>query len=237
MIGHISCIIVEDQRPAQEVLEQYIRQTKQLNLVATCGNAVEASAVLDKDISLMFLDLHLPQVQGFEFLRSLPKPPLVIVTTASPDHALEGFDLNVIDYLLKPFSLERFLQAITKAQSALVGDEPTLQRKDALSHENIFLKVDGDIRRVACKDIDFIKAEGNFVEIFADQGKLFTHQTLLQMERMLPTDAFLRVHKSYIVRMDAIEKITSAEIFVAGTAIPIGRSYKDALLKRVSWKG
>jgi DNA-binding LytR/AlgR family response regulator len=234
MTGRISCIVVEDQAPAQRVLHSYIADTPHLSLVGTCLSAVEASKVLaERAPALMFLDLHLPRVEGFAFLRSIPKPPLVIVTTADPDHALEGFDLNVVDYLLKPFSFERFLQAVTKVQSALASGEQDSAPARATPRA-IFVKANGELRRVTCDEIIFISAEGDYVELFTRTGKLFIQQTLKSLEEALPKGAFQRVHKSYIVRVNAIERIAGSDIHIGGTTIPIGRSYRESFLRQIN---
>ena len=153
----ISCLIVEDQAPAQRVLARYIDDLPHLELAGTCGSAFEAMAFLyDRQIDLMFLDLNLPRLGGFDFLRTLARPPNVIVTTAYPQHALEGFDLAVIDYLVKPISFDRFIRAVDRLRTPASSDVAAPEKSNENSSREIFVKVDGEIRRLAFVDILFV---------------------------------------------------------------------------------
>mgnify|MGYP000660466439 CR=1 FL=1 len=222
---NISCIIVEDQKPAQRILETYIERLDHVELVATCCSAMEAMPVLaENEIDLMFLDLHLPKLDGFSFLKSLANPPKVIVTTAYSDQAVEGFELSVIDYLLKPFSFERFCGSISKLSmpkpSKLMSDKP----------HSFFIKVDGDFIKLDLDKLVFIASDANFVHIHMVDTRYHIMGTLQSWEAKLPSQNFVRVHKSHIVNTDYIEKISGNQLIVHKFPIPIGRLYRDRLL-------
>lgn len=231
----IRCMVLEDQRPAQKILSQYISDTPQLSLVSICSTAVEASNVLKNErTDLIFLDLHLPKLSGFNFLRSLVTPPRIIVTTADGAHALEGFDLNVVDYLLKPFSFHRFLQAVNKVQSMSHENDVQGFHASSLPLEHLFFKAHGEIHRVGLDEIMFIKSDGDYVEAYLQSKKVHFSQKLKQLEETLPSDRFVRIHKSYIVSVRFIDRISGYDIHIGGTTIPLGRNYKEQLLKRIS---
>lgn len=231
----ISCLVVEDQLPAQRVLVRYIEELPHLELAGTCGNAFEAMAALhDGPVDLMFLDLNLPRLGGFEFLRSLAQPPKVIVTTAYPEHAVEGFDLAVVDYLVKPIAFDRFIRAVDRVRAALpeptvVGPAPSLES----GAEEIFVKAGNELRRLALADILFIRAERDYSSIVTMTGHLFVSGTLARWEERLPSDRFLRTHKSYIVNLAHVTSIRGANMITSAGGIPIGRLYREQVLKRV----
>ncbi|MEM9618400.1 MAG: LytTR family DNA-binding domain-containing protein [Pseudomonadota bacterium] len=232
----LKCAILEDQRPAQDILKTYIGDAEGLALVGVYGSAAEAAgdlAVARADI--LFLDLHLPKMDGFSFLKTLPQPPLIVVTTADADQAIEGYAHNVVDYLLKPFSFERFLQAVTKARqrhSAPARGEAAFSAKP--SGHDLFVKANGEIRRVSIDLVQFIRAESDYVELFTTTEKLYFARTLQSLMDELSGYSFVRVHRSYIVNLRHISRIVGTEIYISGTTIPIGRSYREQFLKRIS---
>ncbi|MBK6483708.1 MAG: response regulator transcription factor [Chitinophagaceae bacterium] len=226
----LKCIIVDDEPLAQEVLENYIqRLSGELNLIKKCSNALDAFESLHNErIDLLFLDIQMPVIDGLSFLKSLKNPPSVILTTAYPNHALEGFELDVADYLLKPISFERFLKAVNKVielrKSAISGEGST---------EYMFVKVDSKLVKVNYSDIIYIEGMKDYLKIFVKERPLVVHQTMKKIEDLLPRNKFVRVHKSYIVSIGAVNSIVGNFIEINGKEIPIGANYKEFLLKMV----
>jgi len=236
----ISCLIVEDQFPAQRVLALYIADLPHLELVGTCGTAFEAMAVLhERTVDLMFLDLNLPRLGGFDLLRSISSPPKVIVTTAYPEHALEGFELAVSDYLVKPVAFDRFIRAVNRVRATMVTRDVVTgstaeQNAPARNSDHVFVKVDGELRRLAVSEIVFLRGEGDYVSIVTTDARLFVAGTLGGWEARLPSDRFVRTHKSYIVNLAHVNRVRGATIDMPGGGIPIGRSFRDRLMLRLS---
>ncbi len=238
----INVIIVDDEPLAQDVLETYIEQFPDLNLVQKCNNAVEANAALKAhDVDLMLLDIQMPQLTGIDFLKSLKTPPKVIFTTAYPNYALEGFELNAIDYLLKPISLDRFIKAVNKAT-----DQITLERKgettsvSAQEEEKdfIFVKADKKLVKVKYDDIIYIEGLKDYVIIRMDEQRVITLQTMKSLEGKLPASRFKRIHRSYIIALDRINAVVGnmVEVLEKGQEkhLPIGKNYREELLNIVN---
>lgn len=239
----INVIIVDDEPLAQDVLETYIEKMPELHLVQKCNNAFEANeAVKNHDIDLMFLDIQMPQLTGTDFLRSLSNPPLVIFTTAYSNYALDGFELNAIDYLLKPISMDRFLKAVNKAVEQI-----QLKRKDeAPVHEApveegpdyIFVKADKKLIKVNFPEIIYIEGLKDYVIIRLDNSRVITLQTMKSLEDKLPTDKFKRIHRSYIVNIDKIDAVVGNMIEVSEKGqlkhLPVGKNYRDELLDMIN---
>lgn len=239
----INVIIVDDEPLAQDVLETYIEKMPELHLVQKCNNAFEANeAVKNHDIDLMFLDIQMPQLTGTDFLRSLSNPPLVIFTTAYSNYALDGFELNAIDYLLKPISMDRFLKAVNKAVEQI-----QLKRKDeAPAHEApveegpdyIFVKADKKLIKVNFPEIIYIEGLKDYVIIRLDNSRVITLQTMKSLEDKLPTDKFKRIHRSYIVNIDKIDAVVGNMIEVSEKGqlkhLPVGKNYRDELLDMIN---
>ncbi len=226
----IRCLIVEDQAPAQRVLETYISQLDHLKIVGICGSATEAMKLLQKEaVDLIFLDVHMPKMDGFAFLRILTNPPNVIVTTAYSEHAIEGFDLNVVDYLLKPFSFERFCRAVSK-----INTPPRLMRDEhpGIENRSLFIKVDGNFIRLDTNSLVHISSDGNFLNINTKDTRYYVLGTLQSWLEKLPKDRFVRVQKSHIVNMDYVEKISGNQISTCVGPVPIGRAYKGTLISK-----
>lgn len=223
----ISCIIVEDEPVSQDVLTHYIADIPRLNLVAVCNNAIEASEVLmNNKIQVMFLDINMPKLSGLDFLRTLQNPPFVIFTTAYSKYALEGFEVNAIDYLLKPFSFERFLKAVNKAAERLKVPE-----NENHSEAFILLKADKKIHKVNISDILYLESMGDYVKVFYKDSKLIVHDTLQSLQVKLPANTFIRVHKSYIISTVKFNHIDGNTIIIGRAEIPIGQKYKNDFLK------
>ncbi len=227
-MNKINCIIIEDQGPAQRILKEYISRLSDLNLVATHNNATDSLVTLNQTrIDIIFLDLHLPEIDGFSFLASLPNPPAVIVTTAYSEYALKGFELNVLDYLLKPFSFQRFLSAVAKYEQKH-PIAPTLN--DEATKPYVFAKIEGELRRLDLVDIKYIQAVENYVQIHTQSCRHMLLGTLSSWLEKLQPAGFCQVHKSYIVNLACIDQIKADKLTIEETDIPIGRAYKKGLM-------
>lgn len=232
----MNCIIVDDEPLAQDILEDYIQKISSLQLVAKCKNAFEASEALKQnEIDLMFLDIQMPEITGIQFLASLEKKPLVIFTTAYSNYALEGFELSAIDYLLKPFSPERFLKSVNKAQELfdLKQTENTPQPVEE-EKDHIFVKSDYQTVKVKFDEVLYIEGLKDYVRIHTINGRIMTLMNLKAILAKLPLSQFIRVHRSYIVSFNAIQKIERHRILIGDKRIPIGDSYKEEFNKYVN---
>jgi len=226
----MKCIIIEDQPPAQRVLKKYIDDYGSIELVGVFGNALLVQDFLKTNkVDLMFLDIHLPKLSGIDFLKTLRNPPPVILTTAFPDFALESYDLDVVDYLLKPFSFTRFVKAIGKIPT----NSPNVNQ-DQLKEESIFIKSGYEHIKVHLNDILFIKADNDYTEITLKDKKHLSSESLKYWLDTLGKHTMLRVHKSYIVNVKKIKKVSSTGIIVDHeNNIPIGRAYKEEVIRRL----
>lgn len=230
MTGTIQCAIIEDEPLAQNILKKYIEDHPALALTAICNNAEEAQKVLlRQNIELLFLDINLPKLSGISFLKTLPHPPLVIFTTAYPEYAVEGFELDAIDYLLKPFSFERFLKAANKAVQQL----STKEISDPTTSSFIFLKADKKVHKVNLDDILYIEAAGDYVKVVTENGQYLVNDTLKSLQDELPGFQFIRVHKSYIISRNKIKFFEGNYVKVGNADIPIGNSYKEEISTRL----
>ena len=232
----IKCIIVEDEILAQQVIESHIQKTGRFELVAVCNNALEARAVLDKnEIDLIFLDIQLPGMTGLNFLRSLPDPPLVVLTTAYSEYALESYEFNVIDYLLKPVSFERFCKTINKIADGRLFSQPA-KELPAQQGDHIFIKSTNKFFKVNFSEIIYIEGMKDYLKIHTADYRLVTHQTMNEMEQLLPAKQFMRVHKSYIIALTHIKTIYGNTIEIDKASIPIGINYKEKVMNLVGKK-
>jgi DNA-binding LytR/AlgR family response regulator len=231
-------MIVDDEPIAHRIIEDYAKTLPHLTLVNHSYNALEAMAFISANsVGLIFLDINMPKLKGFDLLRALNNPPKVIVTTAYEEYAIEGYELNVCDYLLKPFSFERFIKAVNKAVSSVeTAGVVKVEAVTAASasapapqNQNIFIKGDKKHHQIALADILFIEACGNYCVVKLKDGKLITHQKISQFEQDLPSGQFMRVHKSYLVAVDKIDALTASSITIQANQIPIGQTYKAAV--------
>lgn len=225
----IRYIIVDDEPIAHRIIEDYGNNLPFLELAKHCYNAMEAMEYLNHHVvDLMFLDINMPKLKGFDLLKALSKPPKVIVTTAYKEFALEGYELNVCDYLLKPFSFQRFVKAVNKV-SADQPEKTTITQKVATESapaRRLFLKADKKYRQVRADDILFVEAYGNYCKVYLPTDMIVTHEKISALENTLPDGQFLRVHKSFIVAIEQIELIEGNRIKIRDHAIPIGQIYK-----------
>lgn len=229
----IKCIIVEDELLAQQVIQNHLQKIDQFELVGICNNAAEAMESLKyQEVDLMFLDIQLPGITGLNFLRSLVNPPLVVLTTAYAEYALESYEFNVIDYLLKPISFERFNKAVTKVLDNRIYTQAAVE-KDPIPSDHIFVRCNNKYFKVNFAEIIFVQAMRDYLKINTGDYKLITHQTMAYFEKTLPANKFIRVHKSFIVAISHIRSIYGNSIETGTMTIPIGNSYKDAVMDLV----
>ncbi len=227
----MKCLIVDDEPLAQRVLEKYIAELSGLTLTAKCSDAIEAMEILEKEqIDLLFLDINMPRLSGIKFLKSYKNPPLVIITTAYTEYAVESYELSVLDYLKKPFSFERFLLAVQKAKSAAASS--TEASSEPL--KSIFIKSNKKTINVTIDSIQYVEALGDYIKIYTDEDHIVTYQSMKGIERLLPENKFCRVHKSYIIALSKIKSIEGNMIHLAGTTIPIGNSYKQSFMQQIN---
>jgi len=228
----MNCIIVDDEPLAREGMELNVEDVPYLNLVGQFGNALTANDFLiQNSVDLMFLDIQMPGITGLEFLKNLKNPPMTIFTTAYPQHALEGFELDVIDYLVKPIRLQRFIKATNKAKEIfdLRGQSENIIEK--IEEEFIYIKADRKYIRLFFKDIKYIKGMKDYVMIYTDAQRLMTAMNLKTIFSQLPHHIFARVSKSHLININFIDAIDLDFIQLAGEEIPLGRTYKENFIK------
>jgi DNA-binding LytR/AlgR family response regulator len=218
---------VDDEPLSLKILEKYAADVPQLELVATCSDAFAAMEVLRKEqVDLIFLDINMPKLSGISLLKSLDRPPLVIFTTAYPEYAVEGFELEAVDYLLKPFSLERFVKAVNRA-----AEKISPQKENRPGH--LLVKAGKKLYKVAFDEIWYLEAYGDYVKVFTKEKMLLTKERLANLEAELPAENFLRIHRSYLISLDAIEFIEGNQVQVAGAKLPVSPTVKEDLLDRL----
>ena len=232
------CIVVDDEALARKLLETYINQTPNLELVALCKNPMEAAEILQREqVDLMFLDIQMPQISGVSFLKSLRKKPYVVFTTAYEKYALEGYALDVVDYLLKPFGFERFFQAVNKVSERLMSATPTTYEQVETIEEPhkdyILVKSEHRIHRIKFKDIDYIQSMQAYVSFYGNGERIMSLNTMKKLEAELPKSQFIRIHKSYIIAIDKIEVLEGNQVVIGKQKIPIGASYREVVMKQI----
>eukprot|EP01137_Pigoraptor_chileana_P010609 Opistho-2@60425 len=231
----MNCILVDDERPALELLEDNVKRIPYLTIAASCRNPLQLIDLLaQQQVDLLFLDIHMPGINGLELLKTIPNPPMVILVTAYPEHALDGFNLDVIDYLVKPVPFSRFLKAVNKAHDLYLVKQGA---KSNLHNDHVFVNANYALVKVQIDDITYIEGLKDYVKINISNGKpIITRMGLKGLEDKLGNKQFLRIHKSYIIALNKIESIQKAQLVVAGTEIPIGFGYRDMLHKHISHK-
>ncbi len=232
----IRCIIIEDQPPAQRVLKKFIADTGNMDLKATFADALQAMDFLKTEpIDLIFLDIHLPKISGIDFLKALGHKPHVILTTAFSDYALESYEYDVVDYLLKPFSFERFVQAVSKVPPPKSkGPDPEKPIETSTSPDMIFIKSGYEHIKIDVADILFIQSDADYTEIFAADKKYLSQEPLRYWEEYLDPKKFIRIHKSYILNISKIQKIVGNQVRLdEKTTLPIGRAFKEQFMKNL----
>lgn len=223
----IKYIVVDDENASHDVIKDYANNLPFLSFQKSCYNAFEAIEYLNKNsIDLIFLDINMPKLTGLEFLKTLSNPPKIVITTAYREFALEGYELDIEDYLLKPFNFSRFVKAVNKVQESLSIKSKPVQNFEPTEETKIFIKEDKKYYQISLKDILFIEAYGNYVKLHLVDRMIISHQTLISFSQHLPDNKFIRVHKSFIVSIDKIELIEGNRIHILNHQIPIGKMYK-----------
>lgn len=230
----MNCIIIEDQPPAQRILKKYIEDIGSLQLAGTFSDAIQAMEFLkNNEIDLIFLDIHLPKISGIDFLKTMPNPPQVILTTAFPDYALESYEFNVVDYLLKPFSFQRFVKAVAKVPLKSQITQQQTPVDEPFTRSEIFIKSGYEHIKVTITDILYIKSDADYTEIFIPGKKHLSSEPLRYWLETLNPHQFTRIHKSYIINTAKIEKIAGNQVYlVEDIVVPIGRAYKEDFIER-----
>jgi len=227
-MSNVSCIIVEDEPLAAKVLSDYISQVPFLKLEGTFKDAILATEYLrDHTVDLIFLDIHLPKLKGMAFLKTLSHPPAVIVTTAYHQYAVEGFNLNVTDYLLKPFEFERFLVAVNKVKSA--QPEKVEQAENTDKKDYLFLNIQKKKVKILFSEIAYIESQREYIKIVTTKKEYISKMSTHEIENLLPVTLFKRIHRSFIVSLNKIDSYTAEMVEVNGVSIPIGRGYRDVI--------
>lgn len=229
----LRCLIVDDEPIAIKGVVNFINQLDFLEVADTCTSAMKATEILKaKEIDLMFLDINMPMLSGLEFLQSLDKSPLTILTTAYSEHALEGFRLNVVDYLMKPLEFQRFFQAANKALS-IFQSRLILQNSKEGTDSDMYIRQGETFQRIIWEDILFVEGMQNYLKLHFKEKTFIIHQTMVSLEEMLPKDSFFRIHQSYLINTHKIDAISGGRVFIDGKQLPVSRHRKEALLKAV----
>ena len=235
------CLIVDDEPLARELIRGHVEKLENFEIVAECGDAMKALNVLrEKQVDLIFMDIQMPQITGIEFLKTLKHAPKVIITTAYREYALEGFDLDVVDYLIKPITFERFLKSVNKYYQTNQEDVHVISGESAEKMTEtsfIYVKENKKVVKVYLSEIKYIEGLSEYVQIFTDKRKIITKTSMSQMEEKLSIKNFLRIHKSFIVSISKIEAFTANTIEIHGKELPIGRSFKNAVLNALNFVG
>ena len=221
-------LIIDDEPIAHRIIEGYCAELPHLEKIGNAYNAFEASVIVSKQkVDLVFLDLNMPKMTGFEWLKTLPSPPKIIVTTAYKEHALEGYELDIVDYLLKPFSFPRFLKAVNKASEMEKESAPEPASIQQAENSSFFLKGDKKHHQIHIGDILFVEAMGNYSKVYLKGELILSHEKISTLESILPAETFLRVHKSFLVAIDKIKLIQGNQIFIQDHTIPVGQTYRS----------
>lgn len=231
------CIIVDDEPIAIEIVREHLSRLDDIQIVAECKNAVEAFEVVrKKKVDLIFLDIKMPQMTGIEFLKTISYPPAVIITTAYRNYAIEGFELNVIDYLLKPISFERFMKAMDKFYITRANKSITLNSEKVAEEESfIYIKEGKEVHKVHLNKILYIESYKDQITIYFPEGELKTYYRIGDIDQQLPSDQFIRSHKSFIVSKWYINSFTTKTITIGDKKIPIGITYREAVMQQLEF--
>lgn len=228
------CVIADDEPIARDIIQSYCTHLPYLEIVASVGNAIEAKEALSKNnADILFIDINMPVMSGISFIKALKNPPQVIFTTAYKEFAVDAFDLAACDYLLKPFSLERFMVAVDKAVDRLQGRMPLQENISSASEDSIFIRTDGKIFKILQSDVLYAEASGNYTRIVTNNNIFLPTMTFSAAEELLPKKIFIRVHRSFIINKNRISHVEGNRVFVGKTEVPIGSNYKEAFLKEI----
>lgn len=232
----LNCLIVDDEENAIDGIRDHLNEMGSFHIVDTCFSALEAMDILkQKEIDLMFLDINMPRLNGLEFLELLENPPLTILTTAYSEYALEGFRLHVVDYLLKPYTFQRFFQATQKAVD-LFKSRLLLEKDEGGKAVDMYIRQGDSYQRINCEEILFVEAMQNYLKLYFKNKAFVIHQTMVSLEEMLPKDDFFRIHNSYLVNVKHIDRVSGNRLFINGKELPISKYRKDDFLNSVVYK-
>lgn len=228
----IQCLVVDDEPLARDVIRRYIESVPSLTLSGECGNAIEAMSFLQQQkVDLLFLDIHMPQIKGIDLLKILSHPPKVIFTTAYAEYALEGYELDAVDYLLKPIQFERFLKAVSKAFHFVKPSTAFAPVEETKKEAYIYLRADRKMVKVLLQDIYYVESMKDYVKVYTGKGTIITKQSITAMEAMLPEQSFIRTHRSFIASIEKIKSFTTELIEIEKAEIPIGKLYRNNVMK------
>jgi DNA-binding LytR/AlgR family response regulator len=228
----LSCIIVDDEPVARKILHEFVDQVPFMYLLGKFENAMKAETFLrSNDADVMFLDIEMPKISGLQLLKTIDKAPLVILTTAFPQYALEGYELEVVDYLLKPIAFNRFIKAVHKAKEYKQMQEAALFAQPAASW--LYVKSDKRIEKIELNDILYAETLGNYIIIHLPGKKIIAYLTLKSLESQLPADEFIKIHQSYLVNSSRITAIEGNEVKIDEKSLPVSRNYRDAVMEMV----
>jgi len=233
----IKALIVDDEPLAQNVIEQYAKKLPQLKIVDKCNDAICAHQVLQNNpIDLIFLDINMPKLSGISFLKNLKNPPLIIFTTAYSEYALEGFELNALDYLKKPFGFERFCKACFKAEELLMlkQTEQNAEKKKEDSHDFFFVKSNKKTWKVKFSEICYVEGLGDYVQLHLTDQKIIANHTMKKMLEILPEREFYRIHKSFIISLQKLELVEGNSVKINNKRLPVGNSYRQQFMEYVN---
>ena len=236
-MGTLTCIIADDEPIARQILENYIEQIPNLELSASCKDSFEVLEILQKQsVDILFLDINMPKLSGLSLLKTFRKRPNIIITTAYPEYAIEGFELSVTDYLLKPFSLERFIQAVIKVQEKhhiKKEDETVLVKEKGEINSSVFVKSDKKLIKIPFNTIQYIEAYGNYIKIYTDT-MILTPNTLSDFFSKLPKEDFIQIHKSFVINFKELKLIEGNQVVLNNNStLPIGKSYRKLVLDKI----
>ena len=236
MKNKIKCILVDDEPMARTILESYLAKIASIELVKSCKNVVEAFDVINSDtIDLIFLDINMPEISGLTLAKSISNQTKVIFTTAYREYAIDGFDLQAVDYLLKPISFERFLQAVQKfIDSNAIKDTQPTKKPSEEKNDFIFVRSDRKMVKIDFEAILFVESLSDYIKIHTSNKIIVTRETITNIEEKLPNSSFLRVHRSYIINISKIDSYTNEFIEIYKKALPISRTYKENVLKQLT---
>ena len=232
----IRCLLADDEPPAREIIRRYVGNIPELQLVQECSNAMQVLSFLQMDeVDLIFLDINMPQLKGIELLKILKNPPRIILTTAYAEYALEGYELDVVDYLLKPIQFERFVKAVHKAvQLNTTTINQALPQTDVKQESFVYFRADRKMVKVVLDDILYIESMKDYIKIVTREGTLITKQSITSVEAMLPANLFIRTHRSFIVSLQKIKSFTHELIEIEKNQIPIGKLFRNGVMKVLS---
>ncbi|MEZ4904296.1 MAG: LytTR family DNA-binding domain-containing protein [Spirosomataceae bacterium] len=227
----MNCLIIDDEPVARKILQEFVEDLDWLHLVGQAESPLKAiNWMAQYTVDLLFLDIEMPQMSGLDLLKNLPNPPAVIITTAYPQYAIEGFELNVVDYLLKPIAIERFLKAVLKVKRVYE------QKNKPSPIDYFFVKCDGKIERIELRELRYVSAMENYIIIHTLHRKYITYLTMKGLEEYLPIEQFVKIHKSYLVPIAKIDRIDGNEVFIENERLPLSRNFRTEVLERIGEK-